>query len=166
MAHTRSPSCRSRPLASSGPHQWSVGAAQRFGAEGMQMIRKRAGHELDFRQLERPAHVAVIPAGVNGNLAQRIRFRQRLGVGVHLDIKTLLAADFRAGQQPPVARIISVIGLQIARVKIGAAPQPVAFGGERLVHEAAGDFRRRAVQPRHQQDAVKRRQQRPIGVQV
>ena len=73
--HRRSPWCRSRPWRAAG--RTSVGgAADGAGAERMQVIRKRAGHELDLRQRERAVHVAVIPAGVNGDLAHRENWRE------------------------------------------------------------------------------------------
>ena len=117
------------------------------------MIGKCAGHEFDLRPGERPGNIAVVPAAVESNLAHRKLRRKGVGILIHHGFKAQLPADFRGGPDPVVTYFVVRIG-GAAQIEVGAAPQPVGLGLDRLVHQTARNEGAGSIQPGDHQQAV------------
>ena len=115
------------------------------------MISESARHEFHRRPRERTRNVPVVPPGVNRDVTHRITGRERAGVlriareksrpVVQLGFKSQPAANKSPAPNPVVAQFVIRAGVGNAkRIKIGASPEPIRFGFQRLVHQAARDF--------------------------
>ena len=140
-----------------------IGGAQGVRAEGMKMVGKRARHEFHPGPRERPGNLAVIPPGVERNLAHGKGGGKGFRPLIHHRLKTETPRRFRRAAQPVVASSCN-------RCWSGPAdqnrPGPTIhwFRPASLCQPAPRPrWRVRPVEPRHHQNAPQRVEQRGVG---
>ncbi len=132
----------------------------------MQMIRKRARHELNRRPrqkaLTRSSHTSP-----HRTRSGSWESRRRTSPPSHRALsRTRTAAAMPRRPVHPIVAHFQIARREAARIDISMSPQAVRLGPDRLVHQAARNFHSRPIQPRDHEEAIRRMKRGGIRAQV